>query len=215
MKFVLAPGGGGGGGSTVSWGTTYSDHTVDLTVNGVTKNICLDGYSSGGSGGSLSGLSDVSISNPSNGQALVYRNGTWRNEAVSGGGGSTVEVTPLVSTGTKIATITVDGTASDLYAPTSGGGSGSTVNWGTGNDYYVPLTVDNVTKNVLIGTGYVTLDTAQSISGAKTFTHSNGIGIGASAHTLKYNDSLSRFEFNGNLYVSGNIVASGSVTAGA
>ena len=36
----------------------------------------------------LSGLSDVSLSSPSNGQALVYRDGYWRNETVSGGGGS-------------------------------------------------------------------------------------------------------------------------------
>ena len=35
-------------------------------------------------------------------------------------GGSTVTVTPLVTEGTKIATITVDGTGKDLYAPSSG-----------------------------------------------------------------------------------------------
>ena len=34
-----------------------------------------------------------------------------------GGGGSTVEVTQVVSTGTKIATITVNDTPTDLYAP--------------------------------------------------------------------------------------------------
>ena len=34
-----------------------------------------------------------------------------------GGGGSTVVVTPIVESGTKIATISVDGTDSDLYAP--------------------------------------------------------------------------------------------------
>lgn len=34
-----------------------------------------------------------------------------------GGGGSTVEVTQVVSSGTKIATITVDGTPTDLFAP--------------------------------------------------------------------------------------------------
>lgn len=47
--FVHIPSGGGGG-SNVSWGTEYGDHTVDLTVDGVTKNVCLDGYSSGGGG---------------------------------------------------------------------------------------------------------------------------------------------------------------------
>lgn len=42
-------------------------------------------------------------------------------------GGSTVSVVPKTLTGTNIAEITVDGTTYQLYAPTSGGGSGSTV----------------------------------------------------------------------------------------
>ena len=44
----------------------------------------------------------------------------------SGGGGSTVEVTPVLESGTKIATVTIDGTGTDLYAP-EGGGSDVTV----------------------------------------------------------------------------------------
>lgn len=44
-------------------------------------------------------------------------------------GGSTVEVTPIQTTGTKIATIEVDGVESDLYAPSGGGGG--TVHWST------------------------------------------------------------------------------------
>ena len=36
----------------------------------------------------LAGLDDVVISNPVDGQSLVRRNGYWRNEMVSGGGGS-------------------------------------------------------------------------------------------------------------------------------
>lgn len=38
---------GGGGDSSVSWGTE-SDYTVPLTVDGVSKTICLDGYAGGG-----------------------------------------------------------------------------------------------------------------------------------------------------------------------
>lgn len=38
----------------------------------------------------LSELDDVAISSPVNGQALVYRNGVWKNETVSGGGSSSV-----------------------------------------------------------------------------------------------------------------------------
>ena len=40
---------------------------------------------------------------------------------VAGGGGDTVVVTPIVTTGTKIATISVNGTSFDLYAPSGGG----------------------------------------------------------------------------------------------
>lgn len=45
----------------------------------------------------------------------------------SSAGGSTVSVVPKTLTGTNIAEITVDGTTYQLYAPTSGGGSGNTV----------------------------------------------------------------------------------------
>ena len=43
----------------------------------------------------------------------------------NGSGGSSVTVTQIQTTGTKIATITVDGDDTDLYAP-SGGGGGDT-----------------------------------------------------------------------------------------
>ena len=65
------------------------------------------------------------------------------------GGGSTVTVTQILSSGTSIATITVDGVATTLYAP-AGGGGGSTVAWGTVSGYVVPLTVDGVTKSLLL-----------------------------------------------------------------
>lgn len=42
--------GDSGGGSVVSWGTV-SNYTVPLTVNGVTKTVCLNGYSAGEGGG--------------------------------------------------------------------------------------------------------------------------------------------------------------------
>lgn len=69
----------------------------------------------------LGDLTDVGITSPSNGQVLKYSNGDWVNAAESGG--STVSVTQIQSTGTKIATITIDSTDTDLYAPTSGGSS--------------------------------------------------------------------------------------------
>lgn len=46
---------------------------------------------------------------------------TWFNANLSNsGGGSVVSVTQIQSTGTKIATITVDSVDTDLYAPQSG-----------------------------------------------------------------------------------------------
>ena len=66
-----------------------------------------------------------------------------------GGGGSTVTVTQILTTGTSIATITVDGVATTLYAPANGGG-GSTVAWGTVSGSTVPLTVDGTTKTLLM-----------------------------------------------------------------
>ena len=66
-----------------------------------------------------------------------------------GGGGSTVTVTQILTSGTSIATITVDGVATTLYAPANGGG-GSTVAWGTVSGSTVPLTVDGTTKTLLM-----------------------------------------------------------------
>lgn len=50
----------------------------------------------------------------------------FAEDGSGGGGGSTVTVTQVLTSGTKIATIGVDGTDTDLFAP-SGGGGGSTV----------------------------------------------------------------------------------------
>ncbi len=101
---------------------------------------------------SLDNLTNVSIASPSNNQVLKYDNGTWVNANDSGGttvianpsgsstadltklqvdnviydipsGGSNVSVTQIQSTGTKIATITVDSVATDIYSPAGGGSS--------------------------------------------------------------------------------------------
>lgn len=80
--------------------------------------------SSGGGGGatSLVDLLDVSISNPSNGQALVYNSTTqkWENMNVSGGGGTVTQVStgtgltggPITTTGT----IAISSTYQDYIA---------------------------------------------------------------------------------------------------
>lgn len=70
---------------------------------------------------SISNCTDTAISSPTNGQVLTY-NGTsdkWEN-ANAQGGGSTVTWTQIQATGTKIAEIDIDGTSTDVYAPSGG-----------------------------------------------------------------------------------------------
>ena len=81
------------------------------------------------------------------------------------GGGSTVSVSRYVTSGTRIATITIDGTGTDLYAPSSSGGT--TVSWGTTYTNYAQLTVAGTTKNVSLNGhthGYSTVRFSRSLS---------------------------------------------------
>ena len=76
-----------------------------------------------GGGGGASSADDVTYDNTTSG--LTADNVQEAiDELAQGGGGSTVEVTQIQTTGTKIATITVDSVGTDLYAP-NGGGSAS------------------------------------------------------------------------------------------
>lgn len=83
----------------------------------------------GGGSSSLAGLSDVNLTTPTDGQVLTYdgNNSEWVNANPSGGGDS-VSWTQLQSTGTKIAEIDINGTTTNVYAP-SGGGGGSSINY--------------------------------------------------------------------------------------
>lgn len=68
--------------------------------------------------------------------AILYKDKVYG--AGGSGGGSTVTITPTLSTGTKIADFEIDGTAGELYAPSGGGGGSytrtalfeSTTGWG-------------------------------------------------------------------------------------
>ena len=61
--------------NNVKWGSEdTSDKTIQVTINGTTKWLCLDGYSSGGSGG---GVSSVTLAEgTANGTLRLYVNGT-------------------------------------------------------------------------------------------------------------------------------------------
>lgn len=121
--------------------------------------VAAGGVGSGGGGGgssTLAGLSDVSLSSPSNGQALVYRNGVWNNETIQGGGGSgsVTSVAMTVPTGLSVSgsPITSSGTLAVSLA----------------SGYTIPTTatLDN----------FVTLDGPQIITGEKTFSSFIDIG---------------------------------------
>ena len=73
----------------------------------------------------LDKLEDVDISSPTNGQILKYNSVSqkWENGNESGGGGDTVTWTQIVGSGTKIAEIDINGTSTDVYAPSGGSGT--------------------------------------------------------------------------------------------
>lgn len=71
----------------------------------------------------LSELGDTNITSPTEGQILQYNATTNRWENKTGGSsGSTVVWDQLQATGTKIATVSIDGVSTDVYAPEGGGG---------------------------------------------------------------------------------------------
>lgn len=147
-------------------------------------NLYADGWiASGGTGsGSVSivgidDLSDVSLSSPSNGQALIYRSGAWTNETISSGG-STVAVENLASTSaqiSRIAKITVDGTDTYLF---------NDVAWGTydSTSKTVSVTINGTTRTLCVdgynsgggGGGSISAATSSSLGGIKIgYTQNN------------------------------------------
>ena len=98
-------------GGNYSATAVYDRLTVVRGVNGNSYVSLIDG---------VSGISPGVTSGWQNYWQLFAQDGS------GGGGGSTVTVTQVLTSGTKIATIGVDGTDTDLFAP-SGGGGGSTV----------------------------------------------------------------------------------------
>ena len=130
----------------------------------------------------------------------VYADGWMAAGGIGSGssGGSNVSISNLLSSGTRVATITIDGTDYDILAPSGGSGGGGTVTSvtltsGTG------ITVSNSgtaittsgSRTISISStyrsyinhgetaygwgdhseaGYVTLSTTQEITGAKTFS---------------------------------------------
>lgn len=115
-------------------------------------------------------------------------NGTWQYKKIAigsgGGGGSQVAWTQIQQSGTQIAKITIDGVETNIFAPTSGGGSGLTNvringNLGTVADNVADLGSGFIKTSATAGllkndgtvdtNSYVTIGTTQTITGQKTF----------------------------------------------
>ena len=140
------PGVSQGGGSTVAWTqiTQTGTKIASISINGSSTDVYAP-TSGGGSAawGSISGtLSDqtdlnTALSAKANAADIpdslsdLSDDSTHRvvtdTEKTTWSGKSVVSWSQIVDSGTKIATVTVNGTSTDVYAPTSGGGSTS---WG-------------------------------------------------------------------------------------
>lgn len=177
------------GGISVRLRPEYTGLWADgwISAGGISAN------SGGGGVSDLKGLTDVYHSSSGvlradgsavqNGDALVYNTSLSKWVAASvggGGGGSTVSVTQVISSGTKIATITVDGVGTDLYAP-SGGSGGSTVTWGVQSGNKIPLTVDGTMNEVLLSETDPTVPSWAKQSSKPSYTFSE---IGSKPTTL-------------------------------
>lgn len=179
-----------------TWGANPDpDYVVNEGAAGNTSGT-QGGYSGGaaaaiaggGGGGArrLAQLSDVSLGTLAAGQMLKYNatSEAWENtdslfELVAVSGGYAVHVKDTLSDGSSIKGIYSDGYVS--AGGLSTGGTGSVALIDNGDDTY-DLTVGGVTADALAtkdyvdnaggggGGDYVTLNTAQTISGAKTFT---------------------------------------------
>lgn len=123
-------GGGGGSGHTIvdendqtMPARTYLKFAGDVAVTDDSGNDETVVTVTGGGASSLAGLSDVNLTTPSDGQVLTYdgNNAEWVNANASGGGDS-VSWNQIQASGTKIAEIDINGTTTDVYAPSGGGG---------------------------------------------------------------------------------------------
>ena len=106
----------------------------------------------------LEDLEDVTYClNPKIGDSLVYNGNKWVAKKVSGsGGGSTVEVESLLSTGNPIAKITVDGEEHTILESSNGGGTGNLDNVKVNN---ITGTVNNKIAEVTVTGNDINLST--------------------------------------------------------
>lgn len=109
---------GGGSGSSVSFEQILSSGTKIgiITIDGNSVDVYAPTPSGGAS--AYSDLTDVIVSNPSAGQVPIYNevSSKWENGTLPVG--DDVSFTQVVSTGTKLGTITINNVDYNIYAPT-------------------------------------------------------------------------------------------------
>ena len=101
--------------------------------------------------------------------------GTWDTPS---GGGSSVTITPTLSSGTKIADYSIDGVSDSLYAPSGGGGGGidySTTEQDTGVKWIDGSTVyEKVISIINVSLSSGSYETVDTITGLDTIISCNG-----------------------------------------
>lgn len=115
-------------------GTSGDGEHVDLQISNNILQIRYNGGSwqdvgrvnggTGGAGDTVNGFVSVT----KDGNTLIFTRQDGTNQSVTiptSGDGSSVSIQQILSSGTKIATITINGVSTDIYAPSGNGGGGS------------------------------------------------------------------------------------------
>ena len=121
------------------------------------------------------------------------------------GSGSTVSISGLLSSGTTIGTLTIDGTSYTLRAPTSSSGGGTTVSWGTATSNYAPLTVGNQSKNISLN-GHTHSEYAAA-------SHTHNYSKVSISGLLSSGTTIGTLTIDGTAYTLRAAAASGSTTS--
>lgn len=135
--------------------------------------------------------------------------GTWdstkwqRTTAGEHGGGSDVEITPTLATGTKIADYEIDGVSGALYAPSGGGGGSSEIYDNTERvvgTYFGETLYQKTIPNISITGTTTTVQTGVNI-GSLVAIEANGYKIDGGGNIIRfkesYNDGGDTFDVEG------------------
>ena len=132
-------------------------------------------------------VDDISISSPTNGQALVYNSSTqkWENKTISGGGSGSDGYSPTITVtnitgGHRVAITDVNGTKTFDVMDGTDGTNGT--NGTNGSDGFSPtVTVTNITNGHRVS--------ITDATGTKTFDVMNGSGSGGGS-SINVDDTL-------------------------